>query len=311
MSNKIQQEMSQIEIPQELSERSKLGVMRAKSEIRPKNRYRTAGIAVAAALIVSTGTYTYFHKDTPAPNKQVATNTRSVKIPAVQMHHNGAASTRMIGLIVYNGKIYTITGTSISAEDAKAIIGEKLGTTKDTIDEFNQKQTIGRDFASTVGITDVYSVKGYDTNFRIMTYQEIDGQIYAEFYENLNGITISSGEDVFGKFNMEGNVASAQYRTFDDWNSGIENYHSIADMDTVNSFVEALNKAEPFLRGQDSDPLVDNLTSETYRELTLTLKDGSRVKLTLIKGGFVYYGFMDAYFKVDEDAFSEMWGLLD
>lgn len=311
MSNKIQQEMSQIEIPKELSERSKLGVKMAKSEMRPKNRYRSAGVAVAAALIISAGTYTYFHKDTPTRINQEASGTRSVNIPAVQMHHQGAASTRMIGLIVYNGKIYTITGTSISAEDAKSLIGEKLGTTKDTIDEWNQKQTIGRDFASTVGITDVYSVKGYDTNFRIMTYQEIEGQIYAEFYENLNGITISSGEDVFGKFNMAGNVTAAQYRTFDDWNSGVENYHPIADMETVNSFIEVLNKAEPHLRGQDSDPLVDNLTSETYRELTISLKDGSKVKLTLLKGGYVYYGFMDAYFKVDEDAFTKMWGLLE
>ncbi|MDM5328503.1 hypothetical protein [Neobacillus sp. CF12] len=165
----------------------------------------------------------------------------------------------MIGLIVFNGKIYTQTRTEIGAENAKAIIGEKLGTTKGTIDEWSKQEAYDEEFASTIGIADVFSAKGYDSNFRIMTYGERDGEPYAEFYENLNGITINSGKDVFGKLKTVGNVSSAEYRTFSDWDKSVENYHLIADMKILNDFVKELNKTKPFLRGENTDPISNSL----------------------------------------------------
>lgn len=313
MSNKIKQEMNKIEIPKELSERSKMGVTQAKKEIKKdRKKINVKGIGIAAALLVSVGAFTLFNNvipDSSTGNQDalVVNKDGSVEIPAIQLPEGNMGDMSMIGLIVYNGKIYTQTRTEIDAEASKVIIGEKLGTTKGTIDEWSEQEAYDEEFASTVGIADVYSVKGYDKDFRIMTYEEQDGTINAEFFENLNGVTIDNGKDLFGKLNIEGNISSAQYRTFSDWDNDIENYQPIANMETLNNFVVELNKAKPIPRGQDSDPISNSRTDEKFRELSIKLNDGSTVRLTLLKEGNIYYGFMGVYFKMDEDVFSKMW----
>ncbi|CAG9609121.1 hypothetical protein [Pseudoneobacillus rhizosphaerae] len=312
MSNKIKQEINKIDIPKELSERSKMGVSQAKEEMKSaRKRFNLKGFGIAAALLVSLGTFTLFNNGTPDnttgnQTELVVNKDGSVEIPAIQLPEDNS-SADMIGLIVYNGKIYTQTRTVIDTEDAKAIIGDKLGTTKGTIDEWSEQKAYDEEFASTIGKTDVYSVKGYDKDFRVMTYQEQDGKGYAEFYENLNGMTINSGEDVFGELKMVGSVSSAKYRTFSDWNNSIENYQPITDFETLNTFVAELIKAKPFLRGQNSDPIGNSRTDEQFRELSIKLNDGSTVNLTLLKDGYIYYGYMSAYFQMNEDVFSKMW----
>jgi hypothetical protein len=312
MSNKIKQEMNKIEIPKELSERSKIGVSHAKEEMKSGQKiFNLKSFGIAAALLVSVGAFTLFNNGTPDSttgnqSELVVDKDGSVEIPAIQLPED-TSSADMIGLIVYNGKIYTQTGTEIDSEDAKAIIGDKLGTTKGTIDEWSKQEAYDEEFASTIGKTDVYSVKGYDKDFRVMTYQEQDGKGYAEFYESLNGLRINSGEDVFGELKMVGGVSSAQYRTFSDWNNSIENYQPITDIETLNTFVAELNKTKPFPRGQNSDPIGNSRTDEQFRELSIKLNDGSRVNLTLLKEGYIYYGYMGVYFQMNEDVFSKMW----
>lgn len=315
MSNKIKQEMNKIEIPKELSERSKMGISQAKKEIK-KNRkiFNVKGIGIATALLVSAGAFFFFNNvipDSSTGNQDelVVNKDGSVEIPAIQIPQD-TSSASMIGLIVYNGKIYTQTRTEIDEEASKEIIGEKLGTTKGTIDEWSKEEAYDEEFASTVGIADVYSVKGYDKDFRIMAYEEQDGKIYTEFYENLNGVTIDNGKDVFGKLNIEGNLSSAQYRTFSDWDNDIDNYLPITDMEILNTFVLELNKTKPIPRGQNSDPISNSRTDEEFRELSLKLNDGTTVRLTLLKEGVIYYGFMGVYFKMDETVFSEVWSQL-
>lgn len=316
MNNKIKQEISKIEIPKELSERSKMGIFQAKKEMnRSRKRNYYFGILASAGLLISIGVTALLNNDS-TPNNAANNPTPSVtkdggvKIPAIQLPKD-TSNAKMIGLIVYNGKIYTNASTVINGEDAKALLGEKLGTTKGTIDEWSKQEAYAEEFASTTGIADVYTVKGYDKNFRIMTYFEQEGTIYAEFYENLNGITVQSGADVFGKVKIAGNISAAQYRIFSDWDNSIENYHPITDMAIVNTFVEELNSTKPLPRQENSDPIGDYRDDENYRELILNLNDGTRVRLTLLKDGYIYYGFMGVYFKMNDEVFSKMWNLLE
>lgn len=211
----------------------------------------------------------------------------------------------MIGLLVYYGKIYTQTRTEINPEDAQALLGEKLGTTKGTIDEWS-KQEVDEEFASTIGVTDIYSVKGYDKYFRIMVYSEQNGGQDVEFYENLHGIKVSSGENGFGKLNMAGNVDSAEWRTFSEWDNEIDNYTPSPDMPSLNAFLEDLNKAKPLPRNQNSDPIDESRNNEVFKELIIHLDDGSRVSHTLLKDGYFYYGFMVVYFEMKKEIFSTM-----
>ncbi len=315
MSKKIKLEMNKIEIPKELSERSKMGILNAKTE-KQKNRKgsRLTSIGIVAGLLVSIGTFAFFNTGS-SPNETkskqatpVVANNSGVKIPAIQLPQ-GNSKADMIGLIVYHGKIYTQTDTEIDTENAKAIKGEKLGTTKGTIDEWSKQKAYAKEFASNIENADVYSVKGYDQDFRIMAYGESGGKPYAAFYENLNGITIKSGDDVFGKLKMTGNIVAASYRTFTDWDNNLANYRSVANIEILNAFVKELNKAKPFVRGRNSDP-ISSLNNENFKELTIQLKDGSKVRLKLLKDGYIYYGYMGAYFKMDDALFLRLWSQL-
>jgi hypothetical protein len=310
MSNNIKQVVNKIEIPKELHKISEMGILKAKNEKqRSRKRYNVKGIVIAAALLVSIGAFFIQNVTTPNQNALIVTEDGSVEIPMIQLPEDSSTAD-MIGLIVYNGKIYTQTRTVIDAEDGNALLGEKLGTTTGTIDEWSTQETYDQELASTIGKADVYSVKGYNKDFRVMTYEEGEGKFYAEFYECLNGFTVNGGEDVFGKLKMIGNVSTAQYRIFSDWDNGIDNHHSISDMNVLNSFIENLMEAKPISREGNSDPISDSRNDEEFRELTIYLNDGSKISLTLIKGGYIYYGFMDVYFKMVEDEFSKMWDQL-
>lgn len=230
-----------------------------------------------------------------------------MKIPAIQLPKD-ISNANMVRLIVYNGKIYTQSATEIDASDAKDLLDVKLGKTKETIDEWSEQEDYNEEFASTVGVSaDVYSVQGYDKDFRIMIYEERGGNIYAEFYENLNGITINNGEDIFGQLNMIGNVSTAQWRTFSDWDNGVENYNPIEDTETLNSFIEILNKAKPLPAEENADQISNSRSDGQFREITINLNDGSKVRLILLKNGYIHYGSMDVYFKVEDEIISKIW----
>lgn len=314
MNDRIKREIYQIEIPKEIGQKSRLGVSKAKEEMERSDRKNyTKGIA--AAILVFFGIFLLFTNDS-APNqtgnhqKALVTEEGGIKIPPIQLpERNGNAD--MLGLIVYNGKIYAQTSTEIEAEYAKTILGEKLGTTKGTIDEWSKQEAYEKEFASSIGIEDVYSVKGYDRDFRIMAYGERYGKPYAEIFENLNGITVKSGTDVFGKLKMVGNLSSAKFRTYSDWDYSRNYYHPIRDMNLVKAFVNELNKTKPYLRGENSDPISNSRNDENFRELTIQLKDGTNVKLLLLKDGYIYYGYMGVYFKMDDRIFSKLWDQMD
>jgi hypothetical protein len=241
--------------------------------------------------------------DTTPHNKG---DSKGLEVPAIQLPENTRGiAMDMIGLFVYNGKIYTQTGTSIDPENGKKLLGEKLGVTKGTIDEWSKQDAYAVEFASNIGEMDVYTAKGYDKDFRLMTYVVFDGGAYAQFYECLNGITIYSGQDVFGKLNIEGNIVKASYRSYEDWNNSIENYHPIEDTELYNSFAIELNNTVPY--PPDSTEINEYRNNGGYRELKLELKDGSVVDLALFKNGFIRYGYSDFLMKMEHEVFQRLW----
>lgn len=317
MENKIQQEIEKIAIPENLHARSRIGVAKAKSELQPsKKKFQYKGVLAAAGLLTMIGGASFIgflNQQEGALNAQPdpIMEQVSVEIPAMDIPEDDPYALT-VSLIVYDNRIYTRAETKIGPEEGKQLLGEKLGTTKDSIDEWSGPDAFEQDFASTIGVADVYAVKGYDTNFRLMTYQMEDGKYQAYFYENLNGITVANGKDVFGKLKMVGNTESAEYRLFSDWDYDQDSYRSVNDSDALQSFLESLNNATPYSRINNSEPMNEQTrNNENFRELVLHLKNGSKVNLILIKGGYVYYGFQDIYFQVNEDEFSAFWKLLE
>ncbi|WP_438432108.1 hypothetical protein [Gorillibacterium sp. sgz500922] len=233
----------------------------------------------------------------------------AVYLPKVDLPDSSGPLMDMIGLFVYKGRIYTQTMSRIAPADAAALRGEKLGHTKGGIDEWSKQSEFTKELASTIGETDIYAVKGYDESFRLMAYQELDGQVYAELYENLNDRTLTSGADLFGLLRLEGNVAEASYLPFDSWNNGVEKRIPLPDQAAAEAFVQALASAKPL----ESRPLVDSGIYDSGADqafLRLRLKDGVETELRLFKQGYVSYGMPSVFFQVEESAFGKLWNEL-
>jgi len=259
---------------------------------------RSSSTAVQPAGPGNTGAVT--------PPRTGQTEPHSITIPAIKLPNSSNASADMVGLVVYNGSIYTQTSTRIEPEAAKQLLGDKIGRTKGGIDEWS-KQTDYTELASTIGETDIYSVRGYDKDFRIMSYQVLEGQIYAELYEHLNGITIAKGEDLIGKTNLLGHVDSAKWQSYDSWNYGKPEFNKLQADPALQTFLEALYEASPV----DADKLYkegiyDN-GEQNQKVLYLKLEDQTEITLWLFKGNVVKYGNAPVFLQMKPDQFSAFW----
>lgn len=242
---------------------------------------------------------------TPGSSNSGTNASGSIVIPKVELPDTkSGVMTDMIALVMYKDNIYTQSATRIDAANAAALRGEKLGRTTGGIDEWSSKDKY-TELASNIGETDIYSVKGYDSSFLIMSYSEINGEVFAELYEHTNGITVSSGADLFGKLNLEGRITSAQWESFDSWNNGLQQYTPLADGEALKDFLTALQAAKPLA----AEPLIAQgiYDSEDRKILYLQLEDNARVELTLFGQGLVRYGQAPVFFEVESGAFQQLW----
>jgi len=297
-----------IKADQELLDRTRAGVLNISRRSQLNMRRIVAAACIAVLLGASALYYSLETRNRQAQidNEKLQMVNNAVIIPAVKLPQNNSGIVMdMIGLIVYRGKIYTQSATRIDPARAKDLVGEKLGTTIDGIDEWSKLDDY-KEFASTVGRQDFYSVKGYDTGFRIMTYREFEGAAYAEFFECLNGISIYSGKDIVGKLNIPGNITEARYQKHSDWDNSTGVFSSLDNIDLLNSVFISLNDAAPSLR--DVSTTVDEYwNNEHYRRLIVTLTDGSEVSLVVLSTGHVLYGYSWVAFEVESQLFAELW----
>lgn len=312
MNNKVKTEIEQIEIPSELHHRSKNGIQKAKEEMRPKKtRYWSkVASAVASMIILASGYVAY--QNINDGNSQVSPPSSAIQVPVIVPPDGVIENSDMFNLIVHDGKVYTQSNTSMDSRYAEQVRGRKLGTTKGIINEWSKQDEYAKELASTTSGEDVYTVKGYDEDFRIMTYTQ-DGDDDFRFYEHLNGITVKEGSDIFGKLKLTGNVVSADYRLAKDWDNNVDAYHVIDNNHIVDTFVKELNYSTPFLRESIEGNIDAAYKNDEIKELSLHLKDGSRVRLIIMQNGYIHYGLWGEtiYFRMDGKIFKQMWNELN
>ncbi len=287
---------------------------------KKKFSLRTAVSVVSLAMVICIGILGFsfiikksdkFIDKRPDATLNTENSRTAVNIPKTELPKdtNSTIKMDMIGLIVYQGRIYTQTDTKVSVESAENLLDEKLGTTKGNIDEWSKQDDYAVEFASTVGEQDVYSVKGYDKSFRIMTYLKQNGTLHdAQFYECLNGITVKTGADVFDKMKVENNIKAARYEDFESWNYGKQQYKEIANIKALNSFLNELKNTIPYK--QESMSYLFESQDESQKFVYVILNDGCQVQLRLFKGGYIHYGFLPVFFKMENEAFNALWNEL-
>lgn len=234
-------------------------------------------------------------------------------IPAVEIQDssNVQIAASMIGLVVYQGKIYTQSNLyeGEKAKELEALVGEHLGYATGSINEWSTQEEYAVEFASTV-IGDIYSVNGYDATFRLCMKSELDNgdgttSLYIEFFDNLNGITLYSGSDIFEeRLHLSEHWISLRYLKHEDWDMGLSNYQEatgITETELNTFFAELDQNAFEYVYEKNPDFYSDG---REQVHLYLTMQDGTEVKLRLFEDGYVGYDAMGWYFvKMPGEAF--------
>ena len=89
------------------------------------------------------------------------------------------------------------------------------------------------------------------------------------------------------------------------------NFYPINDSDLLNNLFNEINKATPYLPEDIEDSLGDYRNDDEYKEISFDLKDGSKnVTLTILKSGYVYYGYPGIYLKIDANFTEVLWDKL-
>lgn len=317
--------IDRIEPDKGLEERLMKGMKQNQSQTTRRNRWGMAGVSMAVMLgLVLVVSIMLNREDVPVvtytpqtqgtgehtpPTAQAGHD--PVTIPKIELPGESNVKADMIGLVVYQGNIYTQTGTQITPEIAKQLRGDKLGRSKSGITEWSSSDDY-TELASTIGEMDIFSVKGYDADFRIMSYMEHDGEVYAELYEHLNGITVAKGEDIIGKLNLMENMTSVKWQDFDSWNMGENKLHELSGDAAVQAFVEALYEAKPVAAELLFEQGIYETGSGEQKFLYIQLQDGTEVQLRLFKGGqYVRYANAPVFFQLEAEAFTTLWELME
>lgn len=301
--NQYKQVMDKVESDEVMKQRMKarLNESRQTGKKAPKRKVIAAGLVVAAGITAFAVLNPMGTGELGNPAVEVADG---VTIPKIELSSDQSAQMSMIPLVVFQGDTYTQSQMQIDPEVALALRGEKLGETTGGIHELSSDAEY-TELASNIGEAEIYSVKGYDQNFRIMFYVEIDGEVYADFYENTNGITITKGEDLFGDLRLQDRITAAEWESFDSWNNGKMELNSLEADETLQAFIEGLYESAPL----EAEPLIEQgiYEDEARKTLYLTLEDQTQVQLTLFPDDLVRYLNTPVFFEVESDIFQAFW----
>lgn len=215
----------------------------------------------------------------------------------------------MIGCLVYKGKVYTQAASYDSSDSGfelvKKIVGEYVGDARGTLDDWSSQSDFATEFASTY-FGKVYKVKGYSEDFRLCIFVENGEARWIQFLENFDNIGLNTGADLFGeRMHLKDNVESISYLTHYDWNEGDpSNYKPLTSV-SIEQFVSFLDEFynSPFEQIDYNDN-PNFYEGKMQGHLYLNMKDGTCVKLRLIKGGYVGYEYLGwVYVKMPGELF--------
>lgn len=238
----------------------------------------------------------------------------SITIPTIDLptNTNSKVKADMMGLFVYKGRVYVQSNSAfqtndkfqVNKKDALAIRGTYLGKTTGSINEWSKQEDYTKEFASTIGESKVYTVKGYDSQYRLMVYNEYPDGVDATIYDSFGGLTMSSGADYFDQLKLKDQVVSMEWQSFEHWNNGISTKGSLKITSSFNKFMDALYSSTPV--GEKTDFFTDYTGNDNQKFIYLKTKDHLITCLRLFKDGYVYVPTA-GFFQMDQTVFQTFW----
>lgn len=212
----------------------------------------------------------------------------------------------MVAFVIYGGRMYECSQV-LEGDAAEELMGEYLFTSPGYIDEWSSPEEYTDGTGSVAG--DVYTVKGYDSAFRLCI--PLDGGALLELYDTLDGITLRTGEDLYGeRLHLRENWREAEYQTHDDWNSNEDTFRTPElTEEEIAAFIDALYAGEFEYWGPDSETGDIYMLGLEQKHLYFRLADGSSVELRLFENGLVKYAPLPDRVLVDASgaAFDAVW----
>ena len=294
---------------------------------KAKRKYRWIPWAAAACLLLAVGAGVLLRQSAPQKPQDVAAPVESTQtmpkpgvwIPPIELPKpEEAAMADMKALVVVDGNLYTEGETYYDDEAARieTLLGEKLGDATGTIDCFSDDSEYEKPFASTLA-GEVFTVQGYDPAFRVAVRNvNSEGSLTVWFMDCLNGISLSTGSDLFeDRLQLRNRVSSIQWQSHGDWNWNLGGMQDAQiSQETWSAFLDAVDSGEFVYTWQPDVPFYnDRPNSSIYdtpnqAHLFLTMSDGTRMELRLIEGGYVGYAPFGWYFvQIPGEAFDAVY----
>ncbi|MDR1068437.1 MAG: hypothetical protein LBL36_04240 [Clostridiales Family XIII bacterium] len=235
----------------------------------------------------------WFRSETPADPAG-----KGVFIPAIELPENtDDAHGLRLGSFIYQGRIYghalnfNMVDKTLAVED---LVGEWIGFAKGYLYDYegSKPEDYAEEFAGTVS-GDVYTVRGYDPEFRLCMKEsstDDDGNYFerVEFYENLNGIHLMTGADLFGdRLKLRGNWTQIKFQQHDDWNWGrniLNDLTGVSDNE-INAFIDELYSSD----FEEISTTIDNDFFDESRHVYFYMNDNTVIGLRLFGSGYVGY----------------------
>ena len=210
-----------------------------------------------------------------ANSNGITESTQGIYVPPLEVELSQAQPEAMIGMIgffIYQGRLYAQMDV---VEQGQDLVGEQLGESSGTIDEWTSEDQYLEGTGSVGG--PFYEVKGYDPKYMLCMVYDYGVEL---FWNNCD-ITVSTGGDVLEEvFRLSDGIARAEFQSESDVQGDTGHKLTITPLDQLQAWVNALDQA-PAMASSETD------MGLCLGHLYLTKADGVTVHLRLMEHGYV------------------------
>lgn len=232
-------------------------------------------VAGAAALALRGGMGMPGKESDQANSNGITESTQGVYVPPLKVELSQAQPETMIdmsGFFIYQGRLYAQMDV---VEHGQDLVGEQLGESSGTIDEWTSEDQYLEGTGSIGG--PFYEVKGYDPKYLLCMVYDYGVEL---FWNNCD-ITVSTGGEVLEEvFRLSDGIAQAEFQSESDVQGDTGHKLTITPLDQLQAWVNALDQA-PAMASSETD------MGLCLGHLYLTKADGVTVHLRLMEHGYV------------------------
>lgn len=210
-----------------------------------------------------------------ANSNGITESTQGIYVPPLEVELSQAQPETMIdmsGFFIYQGRLYAQMDV---VEQGQDLVGEQLGESSGTIDEWTSEDQYLEGTGSIGG--PFYEVKGYDPKYLLCMVYDYGVEL---FWNNCD-ITVSTGGDVLEEvFRLSDGIARAEFQSESDVQKDTGHMTTITRLNQLAAWVNALDQA-PALASTETD------MGQCLGHLYLTKADGVTVHLRLMGKDYV------------------------